>query len=347
MAWLTSRDRRAGRRRAHARDPEQVVPLVLGEHQGPGQGREDLVGRVRPAPLLQPDVVIDRHPGQFGHLLAAQPGGTRRRPPPGRPTSPGRSPARRWRRNAASSPRLIPRRPSPVPGSLMGSSLPHPGSGWNVVPLIPASAGLSRRPRPRPESGRHDNHRFDHRRQQGHRLRHRPELLAARGVTVLLGARDADRGRAAAQKTLANSGGGRTVRTPRRDRRERRPAEAAAWIGSEYGQLDVLVNNAGIARGDGRGLPSETTVETLREVFETNVFGVVVVTNAMLPLLRRAPVPRIVNVSSEAGSIASMTRPGQPAVGHGGVGALPRVQDRAEHGDGHVRERTTGHSRPR
>ena len=87
---------------------------------------------------------------------------------------------------------------------------------------------------------------------------------------------------------------------------------AAAWIESEYGQLDILVNNAGIARGDGRGLPSETTVETLREVFEANVFGVVAVTNAMLPLLRRAPAPRIVNVSSEVGSIASMTNPDSP-----------------------------------
>ncbi len=134
--------------------------------------------------------------------------------------------------------------------------------------------------------------------------------LAARGVTVLLGARDADRGRAA-EKALASSGGdARYVPLDVTDVTS--AAEAAAWIGSEYGQLDVLVNNAGIARGDGRGLPSETTLETLREVFETNVFGVVVVTNAMLPLLRRAPAPRIVNVSSEVGSIASMTDPDSP-----------------------------------
>ena len=58
--------------------------------------------------------------------------------------------------------------------------------------------------------------------------------------------------------------------------------------------------------------PSETTLATLREVFETNVFGVVTVTNALLPLLRRAPAARIVNVSSEVGSIGSMLNPDSP-----------------------------------
>ena len=135
-------------------------------------------------------------------------------------------------------------------------------------------------------------------------------LLADRSVTVLLGARAPDRGRAAAQDLASSGAAARFVALDVTDVNSARAA--AAWIESEYGQLDILVNNAGIARGDGRGLPSETTVETLREVFETNVFGVVAVTNAMLPLLRRAPAPRIVNVSSEVGSIASMTNPDSP-----------------------------------
>ncbi len=65
-------------------------------------------------------------------------------------------------------------------------------------------------------------------------------------------------------------------------------------------------------RGDGSGRPSETTPATLREVFETNVFGVVTVTNAMPPLLRRSSAGRIVNVSSEVGSIAATTDPHSP-----------------------------------
>ncbi|WP_239126372.1 SDR family NAD(P)-dependent oxidoreductase [Asanoa siamensis] len=87
---------------------------------------------------------------------------------------------------------------------------------------------------------------------------------------------------------------------------------AAALVEAEFGRLDVLVNNAGIVRADGTAEPSATTIGTLREVFETNVYGVVTVTNAMLPLLRRAPAARIVNVSSEVGSISSLTDPASP-----------------------------------
>ncbi|MFJ8685600.1 SDR family NAD(P)-dependent oxidoreductase [Micromonospora wenchangensis] len=86
-------------------------------------------------------------------------------------------------------------------------------------------------------------------------------------------------------------------------------AAAAEQVEREHGRLDVLVNNAGIVRADGMALPSETTPATLREVFETNVFAVVTVTNAFLPLLLRAPAGRIVNVSSEVGSITAMTDP--------------------------------------
>jgi len=87
---------------------------------------------------------------------------------------------------------------------------------------------------------------------------------------------------------------------------------AAKLVEAEFGVLDILVNNAGIARGDAAGKPSQTTLATLREVYETNVFGVVAVTNAMLPLLLRSPAGRIVNVSSEVGSITAMTDPDGP-----------------------------------
>jgi NAD(P)-dependent dehydrogenase (short-subunit alcohol dehydrogenase family) len=135
-------------------------------------------------------------------------------------------------------------------------------------------------------------------------------LLAARDITVLVGSRDEQRGRQA-EHTLRD--GGADAHAIALDVTDESSIEkAAAWIDSEYGKLDILVNNAGIARGDGTGIPSETTLGTLREVFETNVFGIVAVTNAMLPLLRRAPAARIVNVSSEVGSITSMTNPDSP-----------------------------------
>jgi NAD(P)-dependent dehydrogenase (short-subunit alcohol dehydrogenase family) len=141
--------------------------------------------------------------------------------------------------------------------------------------------------------------------------------LGARGVTVLIGARDEARGIAAERALrdgLRDSGGlrdGADARYVPLDVTDAASVgETADWIEKEYGRLDILVNNAGIAVGGGP--PSETDLEAMREVFQTNVFGVIMVTNAMLPLLRRAPAARIVNVSSEVGSIAAMTDPGSP-----------------------------------
>ncbi|MFI6328485.1 SDR family oxidoreductase [Micromonospora chersina] len=131
--------------------------------------------------------------------------------------------------------------------------------------------------------------------------------LGARGMTVLVGTRDAARGREAADKLRAEGVDARFVPLDVTDAAS--VAAAAELVEREYGHLDVLVNNAGIIRADGAGLPSQTTLDSLREVYETNVFGVVAVTNALLPLLRRAPAARIVNVSSEVGSIAVMTDP--------------------------------------
>jgi NAD(P)-dependent dehydrogenase (short-subunit alcohol dehydrogenase family) len=135
-------------------------------------------------------------------------------------------------------------------------------------------------------------------------------LLAERGATVLLGARDETLGQKAAQRLRHAGAGVQFVRLDVTDGDS--IAQAADLIEREHGKLDILINNAGVARGDGTGLPSETRLETLRVVYETNVFGVVAVINAMLPLLRRAPAARIVNVSSELGSITSMTDPNSP-----------------------------------
>jgi NAD(P)-dependent dehydrogenase (short-subunit alcohol dehydrogenase family) len=135
-------------------------------------------------------------------------------------------------------------------------------------------------------------------------------LLGTLSMTVLAGARDEVRGREAERALREGGADARFVQLDVID--EKSVQRAAEWIDREYGVLDILINNAGIARGDGTGLPSQTTLATLRAVYETNVFGVVAVTNAMLPLLRRAPAARIVNVSSEVGSITSMTDPASP-----------------------------------
>jgi len=135
--------------------------------------------------------------------------------------------------------------------------------------------------------------------------------LAARGVTVLIGARDPERGRAAAQKLAAEGADARFVQVDVTDAAS--ITAAAEHIDAAFGRLDILVNNAGISGGfDVSLLPSTTSVDTMRTVYETNVFGPVAVTNAMLPLLRRAEAARIVNVSSEVGSVALMNDPDGP-----------------------------------
>jgi NAD(P)-dependent dehydrogenase (short-subunit alcohol dehydrogenase family) len=130
--------------------------------------------------------------------------------------------------------------------------------------------------------------------------------LGAAGVRVLVGARAAERGEPAAA-TLRVDGADATF--VRLDVTDEDAIEAAAKrIEAEFGRLDILVNNAGISvhvgsGADGVAPPSRTPVAAVRENFETNVFGVIAVTNVMLPLLRKAPLGRIVNVSSGLGSV--------------------------------------------
>lgn len=139
--------------------------------------------------------------------------------------------------------------------------------------------------------------------------------LAARGFTVLVGARDAGRGEAAARR-IAGDARPIALDVTRADS----IAAAAAQIGRELGRLDVLVNNAGTTT---RAKPSDASIEAIRAVFETNVFGVIAVTQAMLPLLRLSPAGRIVNLSSRVGSLSAITDPAFPMPGVGGVAYGP------------------------
>ena len=124
--------------------------------------------------------------------------------------------------------------------------------------------------------------------------------LIAAGHTVYLGARDPQRG-----KQVAADLGAEMVLI---DVTSDDSVEgAAALVREQAGQLDVLVNNAGISGG--RKPPGDVTAADMRAVYETNVFGVVRVTHAFLPLLAASEAPVIVMVSSGLGSLAIATDP--------------------------------------
>lgn len=142
--------------------------------------------------------------------------------------------------------------------------------------------------------------------------------LVANGVTVLLGARDAAKGTAAAQEI---GDGAIPIQLDVTDGASIRAAQAR--IEGEFGRLDLLVNNAGIsraARSDGDFLEgyatankaSTASLDEIRTVWETNVFGTLAVYQAMLPLLRKSSDARIVIVSSGVGSLTANADPSYP-----------------------------------
>lgn len=138
--------------------------------------------------------------------------------------------------------------------------------------------------------------------------------LAAQGFTVLIGSRKAENGEAAA-KTV----GGKAYAIQLDVTNEASITATADRIRKDFGRLDVLVNNAGIVGEFPQGTPfeerlkfnapSQAPLSYVRSIYETNVFGVIVVTQAMLPLLREAPAGRIVNVGSSSGSLTLNANP--------------------------------------
>ncbi|UED85718.1 SDR family oxidoreductase [Streptomyces profundus] len=134
--------------------------------------------------------------------------------------------------------------------------------------------------------------------------------LGALGYRVGVGARDEARRESAVEKLRA--AGADAFGVPLDVTGDRSVTDAAELVERRAGRLDVLVNNAGVSGETGPGWEQDPTALDLamvRAVVETNVFGVIRVTNAMLPLLRRSASPRVVNVSS---SLASLSRQSDP-----------------------------------
>lgn len=121
--------------------------------------------------------------------------------------------------------------------------------------------------------------------------------LLSVGHTVLVGARDVERGRRAAEELGA-------VFLPIDPMSDVSVAAAAEWVWGEYGRLDVLINNAGTA--EPRVGAVDLTADEAMRGFGVNVFGPIRVMHAFLPLLRASDHPRIVNVSSGVGSFARL-----------------------------------------
>jgi NAD(P)-dependent dehydrogenase (short-subunit alcohol dehydrogenase family) len=133
--------------------------------------------------------------------------------------------------------------------------------------------------------------------------------LGAIGFTIAVGARDDARREEAVERLRAAGVDAFGVALDVTS--DDSVAAAAATIEQTAGRLDVLVNNAGISGRTDGGAQDPTTLDldVVRTVLDTNVFGVVRVTNAVLPLLRRADSPRIVNMSSNMGSLTLQTGP--------------------------------------
>ena len=134
--------------------------------------------------------------------------------------------------------------------------------------------------------------------------------LAKTGVHVILGSRERNKGISAALKLQAE---GLSAEVLTIDVTQAASIAAAVReVEKKHGRLDILVNNAGVLSDDASRKPSEQTLETWRKTFDTNVFGLVAVTQAFLPLLKKSMAGRIVNLSSILASNTLHADPSSP-----------------------------------
>src|ERR1700744_4170364 len=146
--------------------------------------------------------------------------------------------------------------------------------------------------------------------------------LVTQGVQVILGCRDLDKGNAVARELREQGHQAEALRLDVADFRTHR--EACDELEKRYGRLGILVNNAGIWKESttssshvpGVNRTSTLPMEILRETFETNFFGTVALTQTLLPLLRKSPAGRIVNVSSIMGSLTLHSDPSSSIYEH-------------------------------
>ena len=139
--------------------------------------------------------------------------------------------------------------------------------------------------------------------------------LAKLGYAVLLGSRDVPKGEAAAKQLRAEGLDARAVKLDVTNSED--IAAIARLIESKFGKLDALVNNAGVMQEKGwtQNTTSATEMSKLRATFDANVFAVVALTQAVLPMLRKSDAARIVNVSSILGSVSLQATKGSPTYG--------------------------------
>jgi len=134
--------------------------------------------------------------------------------------------------------------------------------------------------------------------------------LGQAGVTVVLAARDPQKGEAAAGNLRGEGLDARFLKLDVTQKEDH--AAAAAFLEAEFGRLDILINNAGISGEYGSGVVSATTSDAIHKTFETNFFAPVALTQTLLPLIRKSAAGRIVNMSSILGSQALHADPKSP-----------------------------------